>query len=592
LEEDELRETAETRSAAAGSTAEEIIYPYVSRLIRHVETILDADPSQDEASLFHNLTVNVVHFLDARAASIWLLERRWQRVASFASEGNVSDEWYKDELFEHSIAQEVLEAQRPVMIPNIWKEDRWQSKEPLQGLDVNSTVLVPIVPPRFSIAGRDTGGVLQIWYREKDRAFSDLEIEVARLFSRRVSYALARKKIRDLQKCSAIKDRIVDNVFTSLTEGRDARMRDLFDAVIPDLCEFVAIERSALFSVDRRRREVLLEAGYPENAHGIGKTRSIDESYIQTIIGQKGPFGEFEHEIVSPDYIMITDPQGSRLIPADIKYFLETQSIRSVLYVPLRRDEEVAYFLTFDMQGDRARFSEDEINLLLFAGVELVKGLRLERLYDLLHDSKNIGLSLSYFSRRIQRWLEKQGYPENEKLREAMEVIVEESGRLQDLLISLFEEGNEAVVDVTQIVAKRASFYQEALREMTCGNVSFIQREPTAPLLVRCVPATVERIVDNLLSNATSAVADEGGEICVRTYQQNHWAVAEIANTGLASKEQMERHLRGEEGEGRRRKGRGLHISHQLAERMGGELAIDVKNGSVVISVMLPLVET
>jgi signal transduction histidine kinase len=592
MEGEEMRETSEERSVTARSTTQEIIYPYVNRLIRHAEFILDADPSHDEASLFQTLTDNIVHFLEAEIASIWLFESGWRHLASFFYQDSVFGDCNHDALFEHSIAQDVVRAQQPLVIPNIWKEDRWQNKEPLRELGVNSALLVPIASPLFSIQEADPGGVLQIFYRENDRISSELEIEVAKLFSRRVSHVLARKKIKDLQKYSAIKDRIVDHVFSGLTVERGVRMRDLFNAVIPELSEFITIQRSALFSVDRQKGEILLEAGYPENAHGIGKTRSTDEPYIQKIIEQKGPFGKFEHEIIYPNYIVITDPQGSRLISEDLRYFLGTQSISSVLYLPLKRGEEVAYFLTFDAQGNRARFSEDEINLLLFAGMELVKGLRLERLHDLLHDSKNIGLSLSYFTRRIENFLRKQEYPENEKLNEAVEVILEESSRLEELFLSLFGEGNEAVVDVTEIARKRFLFYQETLKEMKRDNIRFVQQELTIPLSVRCFPAIIERIIDNLLSNATSAVPDEGGEISVHTYQQNSWAVMEIANTGSVSKEEMEQHLRGEEGQEKGRKGRGLHICSHLVTRVGGGLDVDVKNGFVIIRVMLPLTQT
>ena len=80
---------------------------------------------------------------------------------------------------------------------------------------------------RFSPEDSDPGGVLQVFYREKDRVFSALEIEVAQLFSRRVSYVLARKKIRDLQKCNSIKERIVEHIFKKLTKGEGILMRDL-----------------------------------------------------------------------------------------------------------------------------------------------------------------------------------------------------------------------------------------------------------------------------------------------------------------------------------------------------------------------------
>ena len=584
-----MGETSEKPSIVVRSNTEEIIYPYVNRLIRQTETLLDLDPSYNEPFLFQILTKNIVHFLEAEAASVWLYENNWQHLGSFSLQENFFGGGNYDELFDFSIAQQIVKMREPILIPDIEKEDRWQNKESIRGVGMNSILMVPISSPRFSIQESDLGGVLQVFYKEKDKAFSPLEIEVAELFSRRVSYVLARKKIKDLQKINFIKERIVEYIFNKLAKGEGILIRDLFNSVIPELSGIMDIQRSALFFVNKQKREVVLEAGYPEKAHGIGKTRSVDEPYIQRIIEQKGPFGEFEHERVYPNYILITDPQRSRLVPGDIRYFLETQNIHSVLYLPLKKAEEVNYFLTFDAQGQHKGFTEEEIELFLFLGMELIKGLRLERLHDLLHDSKNIGISLAYFTKRIQNILKKEKYPENEKLNQAVEIILEESNRLQGLFLTLFAEGEEEIVDLTEIVRRRFLFYQEIMKEKKRDNIHFIQNEFATSLQVRCIPSNIERIVNNLLSNAISAIPDEGGELSVRTYQKNSWVGMEIANTGPVLKEEIEQYLRGDEDGSKKRKGRGLHICNQLVRNMGGEIGVEVKDGLVIFKILLPM---
>lgn len=62
------------------------------------------------------------------------------------------------------------------------------------------------------------------------------------------------------------------------------------------------------FSVIQNREQVILEAGYPEGEHGIGKVFSISEPYIHAIVNQTGPFGDFEHEKIAPEYILIKNP--------------------------------------------------------------------------------------------------------------------------------------------------------------------------------------------------------------------------------------------------------------------------------------------
>jgi signal transduction histidine kinase len=344
------------------------------------------------------------------------------------------------------------------------------------------------------------------------------------------------------------------------------------------------IQRCALFSVNRGTGECALEAGYPEEGHGIGKTRCLEEPYIQAILSPQEPFGQFEHERIQPNYILITDPRGSRLVPGDLKYFLETQDIHSVLYLPLKREGEVNYFLTFDAQGHHESFRDEEIEILLFLGKELMKGLWLEKLYDTLHDSKNVAIFLSYFARRIQTIFQKEKFPENERLNQAVEIILEGGDRLQEMFLSLFAEGRESIVDMTEMARRRLLYYQDTMREMKRDGIHFDQSAMTASLRVRCVPFKIERVIDNLLANAVFAIPEEGGQLSIRTRQEEPWGIMEIANTSRVSREEIDRHLESA-ADG---KGRGLHICNQLVSDMGGNIEVAVKDGMVIFQVKLP----
>jgi GAF domain len=182
MDTNQFGENSEEISIVKRSSAEEIIYPYIDRLIRQAETVLDLDPSYNEAFLFQILAKNIVDFFEAEVASIWLLENNWQHLASFFRRENLFGDYKKDEWFEFSIAQEVARVRQPLRIADIWKEDRWQNKESLRKFGVNSALFVPISSPRFSIQESDPGGVLQVFYREKDKAFSSLEIKAANCF--------------------------------------------------------------------------------------------------------------------------------------------------------------------------------------------------------------------------------------------------------------------------------------------------------------------------------------------------------------------------------------------------------------------------
>ena len=112
-----------------------------------------------------------------------------------------------------------------------------------------------------------------------------------------------------------------------------------------------------------------------------------------------------------------------------------------------------------------------------------------------------------------------------------------------------------------------------------------IERQFESPLWVRCSPFHIERVLDNLLNNASNAIPAEGGELSIRCYGKDKWAVVEINNTGQISDEERERFTL---GEGR---GRGLHISTRLIRNMKGVLSVESGEGQTTFYVMLPLVE-
>ncbi len=48
-------------------------------------------------------------------------------------------------------------------------------------------------------------------------------------------------------------------------------------------------------------------------------------------------------------------------------------------------------------------FTEEEIEIFTFFGKELMKGLRLEKMDDILHDFKNPAIATAGFARRVKK---------------------------------------------------------------------------------------------------------------------------------------------------------------------------------------------
>jgi signal transduction histidine kinase len=565
---------------------EEVIYRYVDRLISQVETIMEINPHLTEKEILETVAKNVVEYLGAEAASLRIFDPGKEEMISFGSYPPQTEAREEAIPFEDTIAGEVVKTHRAYFVPNILKEEKYKNKEKVQKQGIHSMLAIPISIPRFSLKDVDTEGSFQIYYKEMDKIFTPLEAKIAEMLSRRVSYVVARKRIMDLQKLNVTKDKIVEQIFLKLGKREGIKMREVFNLVVPELVDIIRIQRCSLFSVSEDRQHVVLEAGYPEVQHGIGKAFSVkDEPYIEVVVNQSGPFGEFENEKIFPSYILIHNPQESWLLPSDLKRFLEIQQIHSVLYIPLKVNDVVNYFIAFDAQAHHRRFSDEELEIFIFFGKELMKGLRLEKMDDILHDFKNPAIAAAGFAKRIQKILEEGEYPsKKEKVVQALDIILKETSRIQELALTLHGEGREEIVDLTEKLKKRFHINQEAIKELKRENVHLIEGDLESFLWIRCYPLHIERILDNLLNNASNALPEKGGHLSIRSYQKDSWAVAEVTNTGEIREEDRDRYLL---GEGR---GRGLHITTRLVKQMKGKMEMESGEGQTTFRVMFPLI--
>jgi signal transduction histidine kinase len=586
-----LKATGCTLSLEAVATVidqikEGVFFHFVDLLISQVDSILDINPSLSEREIFQAVAKNAVDFLGAERATVRICDPATQKMISFGSYPNLEEDREEAISLQDSIAGEVVKTRRSVFVPNIAQEERYENKEKMIQHGIRSMMAIPISLPRFSLKGVDIEGVLQIYFKEENKPFTPLEAKIAETFSRRVSYVTARKRILDLQELNVTKDKIVEQIFLKLGRREGIKLKEIFNLVIPELADIMRIQRCALFAVMGDRERVVLEAGFPEEKHGIGGIFSVTEPYIDASVNQKGPFGEFPNEKVYPTYILIHNIQESRLLPPDLKRFLNNQDINSVLYIPLKVNEVVNYFLVFDAQSHHRRFTDEKIEIFAFLGKELMKGLRLEKMDDILHDFKTPAIAVAGFARRVRRLLEDGDYASNrDKIDQGLEIVLKETTRIQELALTLYEEGREELLDLTEKLKRRFLINAEAMLELKQVNIRVNNLDLESPLPIRCSSLMLERVLDNLLTNASKAIPEQGGDLSIRSYRKESWAVAEISNTGQIPEEDQDRYLRGETS------GRGLHITTRLVKQMGGKIELEPKDGQTTFRVMYPLIE-
>jgi signal transduction histidine kinase len=268
----------------------------------------------------------------------------------------------------------------------------------------------------------------------------------------------------------------------------------------------------------------------------------------------------------------------------ELKRYAARQNVNSVLLIPLKAMNEINYFLVFYAKDRRQEFTEYEIDLLSFFGKEIMKALRIEKLDDVLHDFKNPAVAIAGFAKRTKKLLEKEDLASvKEKLSDYLDIIIQESVRMQELAIYPNIEGREREVDLSETLRRRFKINEEALREQRRMNIHLIDDKREPGLQIYCSPFGLERVLDNLLDNATKAIPEEGGELSIKSYRSGDMAAFEIRNTGKIPEEKIGQIKEGDV------KGRGLNIIYRFIQANHGKLDVFTENDSTTFRVMLPL---
>ena len=572
----------------AGILRKQCVSPHVEQVVRMVEEVISIDPALEWKEILEAAAKKIVQFLHADGASIRIFDPETDRLVAFGSFQYYSETGrVKNIPLDKSVAGKVIRSGRSYLVPNILLEPDYVNKDVVKELGLNSLMSIPIIIPGFLGSDHSIQGSIQIYYRDIDREFDPLEVANGELLARRVSYVLAKKQILDLQRLNIQKEKIVEKIFVKLSHHEGIKMKDVFSMMIPELVNIIQVQSCTLFSVSFDRKHVQIELEYPsdEKIHEICCVYSLqDHPYFNALLHDTGMRGDYAYERITPSYILIKDPLNSSLSNDELKRYASRQNVNSVLLIPLKAMDEINYFLVFYAKDRRQEFTEYEIDLLSFFGKEIMKALRIEKLDDVLHDFKNPGVAIAGFAKRTKKLLENEDLLSVKgKLSEYLDIIIQESVRMQELAIYPNLEGREREVDLSETLRRRFKINEEALREQKRMNIHLIDDECEPGLRIYCSPFGLERVLDNLLDNATKAIPDEGGELSIKSYRSGDMAAFEIRNTGKIPEENIEQIRKGEV------KGRGLNIIYRFIQANHGKLDVFTDDNSTTFRVMLPL---
>ncbi len=580
---------SEERERHLASTIEEgFLVGFLEKVILDSEDILTIDPNLERKTILELAAAKIVKNLKAEAASIRLLDARTLKMLSFGSFGLADFKRTSTIPAAQSIAGLVVRQGASIVVPSIKKDPLYQSKKIIATKGFNSLIAVPLRIPSFVRAADDILGSLQIYYREEDREFSKIEVILAEMLARRVSHVLARKKILDLKKLNDAKEKITDKIFIKLSKREGIKLKDFFNLIMPDVTEFLRFLSCLLFTVSDDLEHIQLEAAYPldKTYYEPGHSFTVEHhpAFWTAIHGLK-EYADMPHERFHPNYLLIKNPAQSDMTSFGLRTFIKEHDIHSILMVPLRIAAKTRHILTFYAADQKQSFQEDEIELLTFLGKEIMKASTLEFLSDTIHDFKNPAIAVAGFAERAKK-LTASGDLQKadiEKLHRYLDIIGKESARMQDIALTIGNEGRKEVVDLGQTAGQRFLLNEEVIARSQRKNITAHSFCPEAGLLVLCPLYSLERVLDNLLNNATKALPAAGGRLTMRCFREGGLACVTISNTGLIPADQFQRIKKGDV------LGRGLNIITRFAQTNHGKLKIDTTDTDTVITIKLPL---
>ena len=176
--------------------------------------------------------------------------------------------------------------------------------------------------------------------------------------------------------------------------------------------------------------------------------------------------------------------------------------------------------------------------------------------------------------------------PENEKMREYIDVLQRQSARLKKLIDDLLEAskastGNLTVnaepCDVGVLLDQTLGEYGEKL---SAAGLEPVLTKPEKPVIIMADGRHMWRIFDNLLNNICK-YSQRGTRVYLEVYERDGKAVVTFRNISsrqlnISSDELMERFVRGDSSRNTEGSGLGLNIAQSLAQLQKGTMELTV----------------
>lgn len=500
----------------------------LEQIIGIADGVMNISPDIGSNELLSILCMNTTQLMNACGATC----RTWDPLRKTMLAGG-SYNWTAERMEEvdqdDSIAGWVLHEKKPYCVPDISSEPRYKEKEKILSLGINSMVALPIQLYDYEAGERREVlvGTLQLYFKEKNKAFYPQQIKLVTSVVSRFSYVFAQKRKQALQK----RAQIIQDSRKALIAiiKRTQSLDQVLSSLVAKIAETIQVKRCALFSLEHDAagsNVAVLIAGYPLEpfAHRYGITLPFSEHPA------------FEEVWLTGQPVRIDDAQNDPRMSATRDLY-RNRNIRNVYFLPFK-DENEAVTNVLVLDGEESNpLEKDDLSFFnsLIQDIELCiqASIRSQE----RHDFYNLMLSFGAIAKVYAKKLAAPG-TSAEELKGLYRKLYTSMLAVNDIITDRIPFAQKERFNLNEVIAERLEAYYFSPH-------STIEQNFTGwDLFINADKKKVGRIIGNLLDNAHRKIEElQAGTIKIHVTSEGPYAVIEIGNTGSMPPQVMESFL-------------------------------------------------
>lgn len=189
----------------------------------------------DKKQFFQAVVETISLAFGQQPACLWLLDEDRKQLRVIAAIG-LADEYTREAVLaldEPSVAREVLQTGQTIVVPTIATDKRWKYKPEAAAHGLKSAIVAPLRIKQSIV------GVLDVYWQQQRRKFSDFEVRLVESFANQV--AAAQRRLREAEALNEI----------SLTMNSAWRSETLLEQTMKSVARTLECDRVSLFLLDK-----------------------------------------------------------------------------------------------------------------------------------------------------------------------------------------------------------------------------------------------------------------------------------------------------------------------------------------------------